>query len=132
MQKSKEFLFSIYEKVKKKGEIDDDLLDYLEEIFPNSSSRVIGTIKKGIRKYIYKPSNRNIWIVMGEKKEHFVYPRIYCSCQNFYLKVVIERKQLICKHILAQIICEALNNFEEIKLKDDDFDIRLSDLDLKF
>ena len=103
---TKDLLSNFFLKVKKMGAIDKELINYIEEIFPNKSKKVLEVINRGVSKYCYKPSNRTVWITIGEECEHLIYPKIYCSCQDFYKNVVVKKKRTFCKHILGQIICE--------------------------
>ena len=129
---SKDLLFILQSKVKEKGIVDDDLIKYIDSIFSGKYERVLEVIKRGIIKNIYKPSNRIIWIAVGENSEHLIYPKLYCSCQDFYKNVVIKRKRDFCKHILAQVICEVLENFKLVELKDNEFKSLINDLESKF
>ena len=131
MQMSKELLFSIYEKVLNKGKLDNEFIEYLEEIFPNKSDKILEVVNRGIIKNIYKPSNRIVWTVMGRDQEHIILPKLFCSCKSFYKEVIINRTKKSCKHIIAQIISEALNNFEELELGDSEFKNRIKDLTSK-
>ena len=128
---SKELLFSIYEKVLNKGKLDNEFIEYLEEIFPNKSDKILEVVNRGIIKNIYKPSNRIVWTVMGRDQEHIILPKLFCSCKSFYKEVIINRTKKSCKHIIAQIISEALNNFEELELEDSEFKNRVKDLTSK-
>lgn len=128
---SKDLLIQVYSKVKKKKLIDEEFISFLETIFPGRSTNVIDVLKRGVIKYIYTPSNRTVWAAKGENQEHLIYPKLYCSCQDFYKNVVVKRKYDFCKHILAQIISEALNNFQIIKMEDNKFNELLQDLKLK-
>ncbi|GAH27786.1 unnamed protein product, partial [marine sediment metagenome] len=58
---------------------------------PNKADKVLDVIKKGITKYTYKPSNRVVWLALGENREYLIYPKLYCSCLNFYKEVVINQ-----------------------------------------
>ena len=131
MQMSKELLFSIYEKVLNKGKLDNEFIEYLEEIFPNKSDKILEVVNRGIIKNIYKPSNRIVWTVMGRDQEHIILPKLFCSCKSFYKEVIINRTKKYCKHIIAQIISEALNNFEELELEDSEFKNRIKDMTSK-
>ncbi|TFG22214.1 MAG: hypothetical protein EU532_14590 [Promethearchaeota archaeon] len=116
---SKDLLLNLISIVKEKSKIDDEILNYLNSIFSENAERILESIKRGITKYHI--DKRVIWTAMGDNSEHIIYPKIYCSCQDFYLNVVIERKRDFCKHILAQIICEVLNNYDEKNLSYDEF-----------
>jgi len=128
---SKDLLFEFFQRLKKKKIIDEDLVLFLETIFPKKSTTVLEVLKRGITKYIYKPSNRIVWTAMGENQEHLIYPRIYCSCQDFYKNVVVNKKRNFCKHILAQLISEAFNNYKLIRLGDKKFSMLIRDLKLQ-
>jgi len=129
---SKDLLFKLFSIVEGKADIDEEIIRNINDIFSNKAERVLEVVKKEISKYIYKPSNRTIWVAMGEKCEHIIYPKIYCSCQDFYKNVVVSRKRDFCKHILAQVICEALNDFQVLELEDGDFSNLVNDLELEF
>lgn len=122
---SKDLLFKLISILKDKSKIDDEIINYLNSIFSENAERVLETIKRGITKYHIE--DRIIWTAMGENSEHIIYPKIYCSCQDFYLNVVIERKRDYCKHILAQIICDVLNKYDDKDLSYNEFKILFKD-----
>lgn len=128
---SKDLLNQVFLKVKKKQVIDEEFITFLEKIFPGRATNVIDVLKRGIIKYIYKPSNRIVWAAKGENQEHLIYPKLYCSCQDFYKNVVIKRNHNFCKHILAQIISEALNKYETLNLEDNEFKEFMQELKLR-
>jgi len=132
MQMSKDLLFNFFSMLKEKIQIDEEVISYINQIFSNKAERVLDVVKRGMSKNVYKPSNRVVWTVMGENCEHIIYPKMYCSCQDFYKNVVVSRKRLFCKHILAQVICEALNNYNTTELKDKEFIDLINNLELKF
>ena len=129
---SKDLLFNVYSKAKNKKGIDEELISFIDSIFPSKVEKVLEVLKKGITKYNYMPSNRVIWVALGENCEHMIFPRLYCSCQDFYKNVVIQRKRDFCKHLVAQAICEGLDDFHELDLEDEDFHTLIEDLNLKF
>ncbi|MFX0105020.1 MAG: hypothetical protein ACFE75_05985 [Candidatus Hodarchaeota archaeon] len=128
---SKDLLLRVFQKAKEKQVIDEDFISFLETIYPNKSTNVIEVLKRGITKYTYKPSNRIVWATQGENQEHMIYPKLYCSCQDFYKSVVIKKKRHFCKHILAQIIGDALHTYKEVTMEDKKFKELVSDLKLK-
>jgi predicted nucleic acid-binding Zn finger protein len=129
---SKDLLFDISLIAEKKSAIDEELTNFIEKVFPDKVDKVLKVIKRGISKYIFNPSKRVVWIALGENDEYLIYPKLYCSCQDFYKAVVIQRKRSFCKHLLAQVICESLPDFKEIELKDYGFNDFVDDLHLKF
>ena len=145
---SKDLLFDVYSIAKKKGVIDDELINFIDTIFPNKADKVLDVIKKGITKYTFKPSNRVIWLALGsikkkvkiyskddidtKNREYLIYPKIYCSCLNFYKEVVINQSIGYCKHLITQVICEALNKYKKVELKDKEFEDLINNLESKF
>ena len=129
---SKDLLFDVYSMAQNKKVIDDELINFIDSIFPNKVDKVLEVIKRGITKYNYRPSNRIIWVALGKDCEHMIYPKLYCSCQDFYKNVVIQRKRSFCKHLVAQSICEGSGDFRELDLQDEDFSTFVEDLNLKF
>ncbi|MFW9825176.1 MAG: hypothetical protein ACFFE4_19700 [Candidatus Thorarchaeota archaeon] len=128
---SNDLLLKLFEKSQKKKILDEDFISFIESIFPDKSSDVIETLERGITKYTYKPSNRIVWSAMGANQEHLIYPRLFCSCQDFYKNVVVNRNRDLCKHLVAQVISEALNDFKETTLPDEKFKEFVSELKLK-
>lgn len=129
---SKDLLFDVYSITKKKGVIDDELINFIDTIFPNKADKVLDVLKKGITKYTYKPSNRVIWLALGENREYLIYPKLYCSCLNFYKEVVINQSIGYCKHLITQVICEALNKYKKVELKDKEFEDLINNIESKF
>ena len=129
---SKDLLFDVYSIAKKKGVIDDELINFIDRIFPNKVDKVLDVIKKGVTKYTYKPSNRVIWLALGENREYLIYPKLYCSCLNFYKEVVKNQSIGYCKHLITQVICEALNKYKKVELKDKEFEDLIKSLESKF
>ncbi len=128
---SKDLLFQVFKEAKEKQIIDEKFISFLDDIYPNKSTSVIEVLKRGITKYTYKPSNRIVWTAQGENQEHLIYPKLFCSCQDFYKNVVIKKKRIFCKHILAQIISEALNQFKTVALDDNRFKELVRELKLR-
>ena len=74
--------------------------------------------RRRVKKYIFKPSNRAIWIIQGRKKEYQVFPETnFCSCDDYYYRVMKLEKEL-CYHLIAQKIAEALDKHELGELPD--------------
>lgn len=77
--------------------------------------------KKKIKKYIFKPSNVERWVVEGKTGKYIVLPNLFCQCEDFYISVIIKKKKEKCYHLIAQSIAEQLKNYDEILLSDDKY-----------
>ncbi len=75
-----------------------------------------------IKKYVFTPSNRVEWIIVGKKRDYLIVSELYCSCQDFYINVVLRKNAEICYHLLARRLAEALDCFEEIRVEDDKYE----------
>ena len=74
--------------------------------------------KKRVKKYMFRPSNRTIWTVLGRKGEYQVIPETnFCNCDDYYFRV-IDREKTLCYHIIAQKFAEALGRYTAKKLPD--------------
>ena len=132
---SKDLLSSIFQKVKDKGVIDDEFIKYLDGLFSDKSASILEVVQRGFIKYTYNPSKKVVWCVPAKKRpeeEYFIYPKIYCSCRDFYKAVVLKRTRSFCKHLLAQVISEALQSFKNVELDDSLFKKRITELKQKF
>lgn len=78
--------------------------------------------EKTVKKYIFTPSNRIIWIVKGKKDVYQVIPQSnFCSCDDFYFRVLDKKKQM-CYHLVAQGLASALNRYETVELSDHEYE----------
>jgi len=74
--------------------------------------------KNRVKKYMFKPSGRVIWTVLGRKGEYQVIPETnFCNCDDYYFRV-IDREKTLCYHIIAQRFAEALGRYTIKKLPD--------------
>ncbi len=128
---SKNLLSELLEDLTEKKKIDEDFVQKLESLSPDMSLKALEIVNRGIVKYIFNPSNRIVWVVRGNEKEYLIYPRLFCSCKSFYKSVVSEKRNVVCKHIIAQLISEALQTYQTKEAKDEEFKALLKELDLK-
>lgn len=74
-----------------------------------------------IKKYVFYPSKRSIWIVKGRKQNYQILPLAnFCSCFDFYFRV-ISQKTSFCYHLIAQKLAEALERYVVIEESDTRF-----------
>ena len=75
-----------------------------------------------VKKYIFKPSGRSLWVAIGNNAEYLIYSHAgYCSCSDFYFRV-LDNEQAYCYHLLAQKLAEALNHFDLVEEDDEAYD----------
>lgn len=65
-------------------------------------SKALEAIRENrVKIYIFKPSGRKLWIVVGRHGRYLVLPRAeYCTCNDFFFRVISGEKPS-CYHIIA-------------------------------
>lgn len=68
-----------------------------------------------VKKYVFEPSGRELWVVVGRTRDYLVLPVAkYCACDDFFYRVLDqERKQ--CYHLLAVTLAQSQGSYEEIR-----------------
>ncbi|MEM1946171.1 MAG: SWIM zinc finger family protein [Candidatus Caldarchaeum sp.] len=68
-----------------------------------------------VKKYVFKPSNRVRWIVVGKARDYLILTSVgYCSCEDFFFRVMSHEKPM-CYHILAVKIAEQTEQYEVVE-----------------
>ncbi|MEM2109671.1 MAG: hypothetical protein QW327_04205 [Candidatus Odinarchaeota archaeon] len=100
-----------------------DALRFFSETFGERFWKALKAAVDGlIKKYVFTPSNRVEWIIVGKKRDYLLVSELYCGCEDFYINVVLRKNAIVCYHILARRIAEALGCFEEIKVEDNKYE----------
>jgi predicted nucleic acid-binding Zn finger protein len=112
-------LEKVCEEAKTKGELTANQLTELSETFGSQFIKAWDTIKeKRVKKYIFSPSGRIVWIVVGREREYQIMPAAgFCSCDDFYFRVM-DREANICYHLIAQKIADALGWYDKVEEED--------------
>lgn len=75
--------------------------------------------ERRVKRYVFEPSGRTVWVVVGRISEYQVLPMSgYCDCNDFYFRVV-DGEAGLCYHLLSQRLAEALDAFEEVSEEDE-------------
>jgi len=119
MKKMREadLLDDVCKTVRAEGKISELNVNRLSEAFGQRFTRALEALDEGrIKKYVFMPSGRVVWIVVGRRRDYLVMPAIdYCSCYDFYFQ--FDRGH-VCYHIIAQKLAEATGRFDVFE--DDD------------
>jgi len=72
-----------------------------------------------VKKYVFEPSGRIVWIVVGRKSEYQVLPESgYCDCSDFYFRVV-DGEAGLCYHLMGQRLADALDSYDDVREGDE-------------
>ncbi len=112
-------LESTLKSIKKHQAISGSDLQILSQHYGNRFWKALQAVAKDlVKKYIFKPSGREVWVVVGKSRDYRVLSEVYCDCEDFYINVIVKRNVNLCYHILAQILAQALDAYSEIRLDD--------------
>jgi predicted nucleic acid-binding Zn finger protein len=99
-----------------------DLNEKLLKIFGDRFTNGLELVESHrVRRYLFKPSRRIVWVVQGRKNEYQVIPDLpFCYCDDYYFRVM-DRKRGLCYHIIAQRIAEATSRYQTITKNDSQY-----------
>ena len=119
-----EVLENVCKEIRKKGKMTGEDLDSLIMVFGARFRKAWNAVKnRRVKKYVFKPSGRVVWIVVGRERDYLVLPdAVFCSCDDFYFSIM-SKKACLCYHLIGQKIAESLGWYDEIEEEDDMYDI---------
>ena len=117
--KENKVLEQVCREAKAQGKITDCQRQQLSEALGSRFTKAWDAVKEErVKKYIFSPSGRIVWIVVGREREYQIIPAAeFCSCDDFYFRVM-DREANICYHLIAQKIADALGEFDKIEEED--------------
>ena len=115
-----ETLNTICRAAKSDGKLSGKSLTSLYDLFGQRFTNALEALKENrVKKYIFKPSNRTVWIVIGRERDYLIMPEAeFCSCDDFYFRV-LDRKIHLCYHLIAQKISRNLGWYEKLQETDE-------------
>lgn len=121
-QTEAETLKSICKDVQLKKQLMEVHFTQLATRFGSRFVRAKETItERRIKKYVFHPSKRIVWIVIGKQREYVVIPTVnFCSCEDFYFQF---DEGHLCYHIIAQKLAEITGQFDLFEDDDSFFEI---------
>ncbi len=116
-------LNAICRDAKAEGKLSGKNLTQLYEHFGQRFTKALGALKENrVKKYVFKPSGRTVWIVIGRERDYLIISEAeFCMCNDFYFRV-LDKKIHLCYHLIAQKIARNLVWYETIKENDKLYD----------
>jgi predicted nucleic acid-binding Zn finger protein len=104
---------------KAEGKLSGKSLTTLYELFGQRFTKALATLKENrVKKYIFKPSGRIVWIVIGRERDYLIMSEAeFCMCDDFYFRV-LDKEIHLCYHLIAQKVARNLGWYETIKEDD--------------
>ena len=115
-----ETLNDICKEAKVQGKLLGKNLTDLFDLFGQRFTKALEALKENrVKKYIFKPSGKTVWIVVGRERDYLLMPEAeFCTCDDFYFRV-LDRKIHMCYHLIAQKIARNLGLYDTIEENDD-------------
>jgi predicted nucleic acid-binding Zn finger protein len=116
-------LNTICKEAKMEGKLTGKNLTKLYEIFGQRFTKAFEALKENrVKKYVFKPSGRVVWIVVGKERDYLTMPEAeFCPCDDFYFRV-LDREVNLCYHLIAQKIANILGWYETLEEHDELYD----------
>lgn len=110
------------------GEKTSEQADTLRAKFPGYTKhgtkldRAIDTVLAGgVKESLFLPSGRRVITVVGRLGDEFIDPdRPYCSCSNFFFRVLGGREET-CYHLLSYRIASETGKLDVVKFSDEEY-----------
>ncbi len=121
-------LNAICREAKAAGRLSGENLTELYELFGQRFTKALEAVKEGrVKKYIFHPSGRIVWIVVGRERDYLIMPEAeFCTCDDFYFRV-LDKKVHMCYHLLTQKIAQNLGWFEVFEEHDECYDMLMNE-----
>ncbi len=120
--KEKRGLESLFDDLKRTGALTKEISWKFKEVYGFRFRKGLDAcLSRKVKKYVFRPSGRVVWVVTGESRDYIVFPDFYCSCKDFYLNVVVRGKTDACYHLIARKFAEHFNLFELFILRDEEY-----------
>jgi len=105
--------------LRKTRKLSNGHISMLRSTFGERFDRALKALEEmRVKKYIFEPSGRTLWIVVGKEREYEVLPDAwFCSCNDFYYRVLSGEVKL-CYHLISQKLAEALGKYETVREND--------------
>jgi predicted nucleic acid-binding Zn finger protein len=121
MKTSKEvkMLEKVCEEAKTTHELTGSHISQLSEALGSRFTKAWEAVQEErVKKYVFSPSGRIVWIVVGREREYQIMPAAgFCSCDDFYFRVM-DKEANICYHLVAQRIADTLEQYDKIEEED--------------
>jgi predicted nucleic acid-binding Zn finger protein len=121
-------LNAICRQAKKEDKLSGKNLTDLYDLFGHRFTKALDALKENrVKKYVFKPSTRIVWIVVGRERDYLLMPQAeFCTCDDFYFRV-LDKQIHLCYHLIAQKIANNLNWYEVINENDELHDSLMSE-----
>ncbi|XP_030041856.1 zinc finger SWIM domain-containing protein 7 [Microcaecilia unicolor] len=115
---AEELLKEVKKSYQENSRITDELLLGLKFVFGPSALHALDLVDQLSVTHVTCPSGRTLFQVLGSSgKSYICYSSChYCSCPAFAFSVLRKNDSLLCKHILAAYLSQAMRACQELTI----------------
>jgi predicted nucleic acid-binding Zn finger protein len=59
----------------------------------------------------------NTWVYLGPSGDYVLVPGLFCSCNDFTIRVIGKREKCYCKHLVEQAVSERKKLYKTVNLE---------------
>ncbi|XP_007670736.1 zinc finger SWIM domain-containing protein 7 [Ornithorhynchus anatinus] len=117
---AEELLNEISSAFKETSQIPDELLLALKFVFGSSAVQALDLVDQRSVTRVLAPSGRVVYQVVGSSGKLYTCFNSchYCSCPAFAFSVLRKSDTLLCKHLLAVYLSQAMGMSQELSVSD--------------
>jgi len=88
----------------------------------NTFKKAVDAVSSGdVKRHVFIPSGRTIYTVLGSNADEFIDPeKPYCSCSNFFFRVMSGKAEY-CYHLLSYRIAREAERIEQVTFSDEEY-----------
>ncbi|KAL2095045.1 hypothetical protein ACEWY4_009764 [Coilia grayii] len=119
---AEQLLKDIEKSYKEASQLPDDLLIALQCIFGSCALQALDLLDHRSVTCVSSPSGRRVFRVLGGSGQLYTCFTSchYCPCPAFSMAVLKRNSGLLCKHILAAYLCQAMGQSQQEQVSDQD------------
>ncbi|MFQ6054162.1 MAG: hypothetical protein ACE5OO_08065, partial [Candidatus Bathyarchaeia archaeon] len=97
--KERRILAAVCDAARSSGRLTRSQWDRLRSAFGDRFEKAWRLVEEGrVKRYVFEPSGRTAWIVVGRGGEYQILPSTgYCNCNDFYFRIM-DKEVHLCYH----------------------------------
>ncbi|MHA1868128.1 MAG: hypothetical protein ACTSVB_10985 [Candidatus Heimdallarchaeaceae archaeon] len=104
---------ALFKIIKEEKIFSESLENEVISLFGDRGEKAIKILKNKRLVKLKIKSNLCFWIVKGKNSDYVIIDTLYCDCRDFYMRIINRNNDEPCYHLLAKIIGEKLNLYQE-------------------
>lgn len=116
-----EILQQLIAVIKKHKEIDEIVENELLAYLGKQGENVVRILKEQKLIKLELAPKINLWEVIGKRGSYLIIEDYFCECKDFQIRVIGQKKQKYCYHILTKLIGEKTGLYKVRKLTQEEY-----------